>query len=254
MKLRVITLAILCFFIAACSKTEVDPYKAYRKYSYNQLYHQGMVDLGKGHYDVAAKDFDALNGIYPFGPRAAPAQLDLIYAYYMDSQNDQAIAAADRYIRLYPQDAHIDYAYYMRGRVQFITGMTWLQRWWGSDPAARSMDDKEQAFLAFSELVRFYPNSIYAPDAIVRMHYIRNELARQQLLIADYYWDRGAYLACANRAASIVQNYEGTPEVKPALILMVKSYRQLGLTTMANNSLQILQASYPNAKELKSLR
>ena len=254
MILRLIALTILCFFIAACSKTQVDPYKSYRQYSADHIYHQGMVNLGKGHYDVATKDFEALNGIYPFGEHAELAQLDLIYAYYMNSDQDAAIAAADRYIRLYPQNPHIDYAYYMRGRVQFTTGMTWLQRWWGSDPAARSLADKKEAFLAFSQLVRFYPNSIYAPDAIVRMHYIRNEIARQELLIAEYYWDRGAFVACANRAAGIVQNYEGTPEVVHALALMVRSYRKLGETTMANNTLLILKASYPNAKELRYLR
>lgn len=254
MKLRLIALTILCFFMAACSKMEADPYKSYRQYSSGQIYQKGLVSMGKGHYDVAAKDFEALNGIYPFGAFAEPAQLDLIYSYYMDSQKDAAIAAADRYIRLYPQNPHIDYAYYMRGTVQFTTGMTWLQRWWGSDPAARSMVDKQEAFLAFSQLVRFYPNSIYTPDAIVRMHYIRNELARQQLLIAAYYWERGAFLACANRASGIVQNYQGTPAVIPALALMVRSYRQLGLVTMANNTLRILEVSYPNAPELKRLR
>ncbi|PHQ81077.1 MAG: outer membrane protein assembly factor BamD [Coxiella sp. (in: Bacteria)] len=253
MKLRLILLSALCIFIAGCSKTNVDPYKSYRKYSSHQLYRIGINDLVKEHYGEAAKEFEALNGLYPFGPDAEPAQLDLIYAYYKDSQKPAAVAAADRYIRLYPQNKNIAYAYYMRGRVQFNMGLTWLQRLWGTDPAPRSLINKKQAFLAFSQLARFYPTSPYAQDAIVRMHYIRNEIARKELLISDYYWDRGAYVASANRASAIVQHYQGTSMVKPALVMMVKSYRKLNEMQMANNSLRILRASFPNAPELKSL-
>lgn len=253
MKLKILLLSVLCILFAGCSKTNVDPYKPYRKYTSRQIYNQGIHNLIKGHYDIASDNFEALNAIYPFGPFSEAGQLDLIYAYFKDGDQPETVAAVDRYIRLYPQSPHVSYAYYMRGVVQFTMGMTWLQRWWGSDPAERAMTNKQQAFLAFSQIARFYPHSPYASDAMVRMHYIRNMLAFKQLLTAKYYWDRGAYVASADRASSIVQHYEGTPSVIPALVMMVRSYRKLGLTRMANNSLRILSISYPGAAKAAKL-
>lgn len=247
MRLRLLAtiLSMMCLFFAGCSSTHVDPYKGYRQYTSRQIYNKGLHNLVKKRYSQASQDFEALNGLYPFGPYAEPGQLDLIYAYYKDDEKAAAVAASDRYIRLYPQNPHIAYAYYIRGLVQFNMGLTWLQRFWGTDPAPRSMVDKKQAFLAFSQLARVYPNSPYTADAIMRMRYIRNELARKDLLIAKYYWDRGAFVASADRASFIVQHYQGTPASVSALAMMVKSYEKLGLTNMADQTRQILQASYP---------
>lgn len=253
MRIRFLVIAFITILFAGCASTHVDPYKDYRKYSAKQLYHVALVNLAKERYDTAAKDFSALNGMYPFGAHAEHGQLDLIYAYYKNAQYEPAAAAADRFIRLYPQSKHVAYAYYMRGLVQFKMGLTWVQRWWGTDPAPRSLDDKKQAFLAFTQVARFYPKSPYARDAIMHMHYIRNEIARKELLISDYYWDRGAYVASADRASSVVQHYQGTSSVAPALAMMVKSYRKLGLSRMANNSLAILRLNFKGSPAYKSV-
>ncbi len=247
MKVRFIFTLLLSIFLIACSKTNVDPYKSYRKYTSRDIYNLGIKDLANKHYSTASQDFAALNGIYPFGPFSEVGQVDSIYAYYKNGNDADAVAACDRYVRLYPRGNYVYYTYYMQGLVQFKMGLTWLQRWWGTDPALRAMTDKQQSFLAFSQVVQFYPDSIYASDAMAHMHYIRNEIARKELLIAQYYWDRGAYVASANRASAIVQHYQGTPSVIPALALMVNAYRKLGLTTIANNTLAILQANYPDA-------
>lgn len=253
MKLRIVLLSIFCLLLAACGKSHVDPYKGFRHLSEKQVYNQGIKHLVKGRYDLAQNDFAALIGLYPFSRYAEPSQLDLIYSYYKTSETEDAITAADRYIRLYPQNPHIAYAYYMRGLLQFTEGLTWMQRTWGTDPAARNLSNKQLSFLAFSQLVRFYPHSHYVGNALVHMQYIRNTFARHQLLIAQYYWDRGAYIAAANRAAAVVQHYDGTPSVEPALALMVRSYRKLGQTRMANNTLLILQHNFPASRVTKRL-
>lgn len=237
--------------LTACSKGYVDPYKAYRQKTASQIYHHALHRLATGKYEKAAKDFEALNAVYPFGPYAEPGQLDLIYAYYKNDEAPSAVAAADRYIRLYPQNPHVAYAYYMSGVVQFYQGLNWIQHWWGTDPSTRALNYKEQAFMAFSQLARRYPHSPCVPDAIVRMHYIRNVLARQELLIADYYFQRGAYVAAANRASHVIQHYDGTPSVIPALSVMIRSYRALHVPQLAGKTLRIFRASYPQAPELK---
>jgi outer membrane protein assembly factor BamD len=85
------------------------------------------------------------------------------------------------------------------------------------------------------------------------MIYIRNLLAQQQLEIAQFYFERQAYIAAANRASYVVQHFQGAPQVIPALALMVKSYRALGLSEQANEALRVLHYNYPAAPELQGL-
>ena len=119
----------------------------------------------------------------------------------MDEQPDMALASVDRYIRLYPRGKNVDYALYMKGLIQYNEKLTWLQRKFKVDVASFDVSDNESAFGAFAELVRSYPNSVYAADALARMKYLRNVFARHEMIIARYYYDRHAYVAAVNRAS-----------------------------------------------------
>ena len=176
--------------------------------------------------------------------RRRQGQLDAIYAYYKNGNSAEAEAAAARYIRLYPRGPHVDYAYYMKGLIEFKSGSSILQRAFHQNPAPHDLSAKKEAFNDFAQIVNFYPNSPYAYDAAMRMAYIRNIIAEKSVLIANYYLSRKAYVAAANRAAYVVQHFEGSPEVKPALVTLIKAYEGLGLTEMAAKTERIYTASY----------
>lgn len=251
---KMVLLALLVILLSACSKTEVhDSYAAYSNQTASQLYHSSEKDLKKGHPDRAVKKLEALNVLYPFGAYAERGLINLIYAYYEDDQADEAMATADRYLSLYPRGRYADYAYYMKGVVAFKQGFSWLQRKAGVNRAPRDLSNMKTAYLSFQELVQTFPQSPYVPDAIARMRYIRNIFAEKEVGIAKFYYDRKAYVAAANRANDVVEHYDRSPWVIPALTIMVKSYRKLGLTDMANNTLKIFQASYPHSKALRKL-
>lgn len=244
----------LIFLAVSCSKPEQDPFKAYRKYSSTALFTSGEKALAKGNYDDAVKYLEALDGIYPFGPYAEQAQLDIIYAYHLNNDDASAAAAAERYIRLYPRGDHVDYAYYMRGMIGFSEGLSWIQRVSDTDPAPRDLSNLRQSYVAFASLVHYFPNSIYTPNAKLRMVYIRNLVARRELMVAEAYMQRDAYVAAANRADYVVKHFEGAPQVVPALAIMVKAYRKLGLTNLANQTYELLAANYPNSPEAQQLK
>lgn len=243
----------LITFLVGCASTSTDNFSAYKSMTSQQIFDNGEKALAQGKYAEAVKNFEALDALYPFGPNAEQGQLDVIYAYYKSGDPASALAAADRYIRLYPRGEHVDYAYYMKGLVNYQMGFTWLQRSLGSDPAPHDLTNKKQAFQAFNMLVTLFPDSRYTPDALQRMGYIRNLFARKNVIIARYYMKRKAYVAAANRASYVVQHFDRSPEVIPALVIMVKAYRALGLTKMVDSTLHIFAASYPNAPQLKSL-
>lgn len=249
--LLLIIITLISFTLTACKTTTIE--QQYKGKNEQQIFERAERNLAKGNYDTAAKDFEALDNLYPFGPYAQQAQLDIIYAYYKNSDIDSALAAADRYIRLYPRSSDIDYAYYMKGLIGMGTPEGWLDYWVKTGPADRDVSGLDQAFRDFATLVQRFPDSKYVPEARKRMAYIRNLLAAHNLRIAQYYYNRKAYVAAANRAGDVVKNYSGAPQVIPALAIMVESYRALNENDMANDALQVLVNNYPNSSEAKRL-
>jgi len=251
---KIALIFILVALVAGCSKKNQDPYKEYRHQTSTAIFNGGEKALADGNISDAIQYFEALDAIYPFGPYAQQGQLDIIYAYYQANDDASAIAAADRYIRLYPRGPNVDYAYYMRGIVGFTMGLSWLQKVVGSDPAPRDISTLQRSFSSFATVVHLFPHSRYTPDSLLRMAYIRNLMARREIEIASFYMKKSAYVAAANRASYVVQHFEGSPEVIKALAIMVKAYRSMGLYKMADSTYAILQASYPNSRELARLR
>ena len=243
------------FLLSACSSNALhDSYDSYRHQTAAQLYHASKKDLLHGHPNQAVQTLQALNTLYPFGAYAEPGLVNLIYAYYKNDDIAESLAVTDRYLRLYPSGKYAGYVYYMKGVLAFQQGFTWLQRKTNVDPATRDLTHFKHAYLALSQLVIMMPKSAYASDAVIRMTYIRNLFAQRDARIAEFYYKRRAYVAAINRANSVIVHYDGSPWVIPALAVMVKSYRHLGLTSLANNTLKIFEASYPSSPVLKKLK
>lgn len=246
-----IFITMISLFLVGCQTTTLE--QQYQNQNEKQIFDRAERNLAKGNYETASKDFEALDTLYPFGSYAQQAQLDIIYAYYRNNDTDSALAAADRYIRLYPRSSDVDYAYYMKGLINMGAPETWIDRWIRTSPADRDTTGLDQAFKDFATLIQRFPQSDYAVDAKKRMAYIRNLLAAHHLRIAQYYFNRKAYVAAANRANDIVKDYQGAPQVIPALAMMVESYRALGENDLANAALQLLRDNYPNSPEAKRL-
>lgn len=242
-----ILIFIITIVISGCAKDKstVDIYK---KYTAAQILKMGEKSLSKHNYSDAAKQFEAIDTLYPFSQEAERGDLDAIYANYKNDEVEAALAAVDRYIHLYPRSEYADYAYYMRGIINFDRGKTWLEKLYTKHIEEQDLDFIKQSFVDFNDLIKLFPESKYAKDAQIRMIYIRDLVAKSELDVAQFYYDRKAYVAAANRANDLVKHYEGSPLVKDALKLMVKSYRALGATEQANESIRILQLNYPGTK------
>jgi len=226
----------------------------FRGMSARVILEKGEMALARRQYKAAIKYFEALDTLYPFGRYTRQTQLNIIYAYYGKGDKAEAIAAADRYIKLYPRGPHTDYAYYMKGIASLSQQSTFVRRMFGIDPAQRQLKGLKTAFNAFGRLVRYFSYSHYAPDARRKMIYIRNLLAQHELEVADFYYRRRAYVGAANRAARVVRFYQGAPQVVSALGLMVKSYRAIGEYRLANDALRVLLTNYADSPEARALR
>ena len=210
------------------------------------LYRRAQAGLRTGNYTQGISRLERLEARFPFGRYAEQAQLELIYANHMSRDFDAANAAADRFIRLHPQHPNVDYAYYMKGMTAMARDRGNSSRFMRTTPAQRDVTNVRQAFADFGELLRKHPESEYAKDAQQRMIHLRNVLAESETGIASYYLGRGAYVAAANRARHVVENYSQTPSVPDALAVLVEANWKLELKDAANDALAVLALNFPN--------
>jgi len=222
-------------------------------WSPEQFYTEAKQALDGGNYQTAIEHFETLQARYPFGRYAQQAQLGLIYAYYKDGQPDVAIAAADRFISMHPRHPFVDYAYYLKGRVNFSRGVGMIERLLPNDPAKTDTSSALQSFNDFAELVQRFPDSKYAKDAQQRMLFLRNNLAAYEVNVADYYMRRKAYVAALNRAKYVLENYSRTPAVVDALAVMTRAYVEMDLNDLAEDTLRVLKLNYPDSPYIPPL-
>jgi outer membrane protein assembly factor BamD len=233
--------------LSGCGAT-TDPSQAYQGESPQQIYTYGKTALKDKSYSEAVKRFEALDVQYPYGTETENAQFYIIYAYYMKDEYALSASAAERFIRLYPTAEHVDYAYFMRGLSDFYKNLGILERVFTVDLATRDLTQIRKSYSDFSELVERFPNSTYAPASHQYMLFLRNLMASHEFQTAQFYYDRKAYLAAANRASDVVAHYQGAPAVKNALVLMVQSYHQLGMKKDEHDALLVLNYNYPDVK------
>lgn len=241
-------LLLLLALLGGCASTQ-DP----SSWSAQQFYDRAREAMENKDYQSAIKYYEDLEIHHPFSPFTQQSQLEVIYAYYRYDEPESAIAAADRYIKLYPRAEDVDYAYYLRGLVSFDRGMSGLDLWLGLEADKRQPQSARNAFRYFEELIQRFPESEYAADAKQRMVHLRNQLARYELNVADYYFRRGAFLAAAKRAKFVLETYPQTPAIPDALVIMIKAYRRLGVEDLADDAMRVMQLNYPDHEALHQL-
>ena len=128
----------------------------------------------------------------------------------------------------------------MKGIVNLNRNLGLVERFVPTDASQRDPASYTQAYKDFMDVIEKYPDTRYARDARQRAIYLHNSLAMHEIHIADYYMDRGAYLAAAKRAAGVIENYQRTPAAKRALEIMVEAYRKLDLPELAADAERVL--------------
>jgi len=237
---RRLAVAVLVSCLAACGgRKGVEQFAAP-----DPLYEKAEKELTLGNYDEAIKLYEQLEVAHPFSDPARQGRLDLIYAYYRAHKPEQAVDAADTFIRENPRDPNVDYAYYLKGLVYFEFDRNFLEKLFRVDLCERPPNEAYKAFSNFSQLVQRYPNSPYSADAHQRMVFLRNCFASYETNVAKYYVERGAWVAAANRAKYAVETYPATPSTRDALETMAFSYRKLGMDDLATDSERVLAETY----------
>jgi outer membrane protein assembly factor BamD len=240
---RVLAAAVLVT-LAACSSTpkEDDP-----KVSAEKLYADAKDDMSSGAWDTAIKTLERVEGRAAGTLLAQQASLDLAFAYWKTNEKAQALSTLDRFIKVNPSSPGLDYALYLRGLVNFNDNLGLFGFLAGQSLSERDQQASRDAYQSFKQLTDQFPESRYAEDARVRMDYIVNALAEYEVHVARYYLRRGALVAAVNRAQAAVQSYPQAPAGEEALHIMTQAYDRLGLTTLRDDAMRVLKASFPDS-------
>ncbi len=216
-------------------------------WSAQRIHAEARTAMNEGGFDRAIELLQKLEARYPYGRFAQQAQIEIAYAYYKTEERELALAAADRFIRLHPNHPNVDYAYYLKGLVNFNENLGLLGFISNQDLSERDPKGAQEAFETFNELITRFPESRYTPDAIQRMRYLVNSLAQHEVHVARYYLRRGAYVAAVNRSQEAIKNYPDAPAIEEALFIMRDSYDAMGLTELRDDTERIIKTNFPDS-------
>ena len=217
-------------------------------WSTDKLYAEAKDQMDNKSYEKAIGYYEKLEGRAAGTTLAQQAQLEKAFAQFKNAEPALAVSTLDRFIKLNPSSPALDYAFYLRGVVNFNDDLGFFSRYFNQDLSERDQKAAKQSFESFKEVVSRFPDSKYAPDAALRMRFIINTLAKSEVAVAKYYYKKGAYVAAINRAKSAISDYQDVPVIEEALIIMINSYNILGLDKLKEDTVRVLQQSYPNSE------
>jgi outer membrane protein assembly factor BamD len=223
-----------------------------RGWSAPKLYAEARDEMNGRNWQRAIKLYETLESRYPFGRYSQQAMLELAYSQWKDVEPVQALATIDRFLKLYPTHPSADYAWYLRGLINFNHDLGVLSSLSRQDVSERDPRSARESFDSFREVVTRFPDSRYAPDAAARMKFVVNMLASNEVHVARFYLRKGAYVAAANRAQTALTTYPQAPANEEGLLIMVKAYDAMGLVDLRNDAERVMRANFPNSKYLAS--
>jgi outer membrane protein assembly factor BamD len=242
-------IVVLALVFAGCA-SNIDDETA--GWSAQRLYGEAKDAMSSQDWQRAIKYLEKLEARYPYGRFAQQAQLEVAYAHWKDGERAAAVAAVERFIKMYPNHANADYAWYLKGLVNFNDQYGLMYQLTTPDMSDRDPKSTRESFVAFREVVTRFPDSRYAPDAAARMRYLVNALASHEVHVARYYMKRGAYLAAANRAQYAIQHYAQAPALEEAVFVLVLAYDRLGMNDLRDAADRVMRTNFPDSKYLKT--
>jgi outer membrane protein assembly factor BamD len=226
--------ALVLFALAACGEKEEE----YVEKPVEELYNNAVNAMSGGQYRRAARLFDEVERQHPYSVWATRAQLQAAYAHYQTNKYDDAIVALDRFIQLNPSHRDVAYAYYLKALCYYEQIVD----------VARDARMTELSLAALQEVVRRFPDSVFARDARVKIDLTYDHLAGKEMEVGRFYLNRQQWLAAVNRFRTVVDKYQTTSHVPEALHRLTEAYMALGLVDEARRSTAVLGHKYPGSE------
>ena len=228
----IIKLLLITFLIISCSsnnnseiveKNDIEMYK-------NAL----SLSLS-GKHDKAAIEFDTLNLDYPYSKLSTKAEIMTAYSLYQNNEIKKTIIKLQSFLEMNPSSELSEYAQYLLGMCYYIQ----------ISNQERDPNLSKKSMNYFKILVSKYPNSKYAKDAKLKIKYINNSLASNELSIGVFYLKKNSPLAAIKRFKFIIKNYENTNVIPETLYRLCEALLMISLEEEARQSKALLVYNFP---------
>jgi outer membrane protein assembly factor BamD len=202
------------------------------------LYDSGERLLLLDKYEQAREQFALLAERHPESDLAPVSRFLVGETSFRAKDFEKAVPEFETFVTLYPGHQIADLGQYRLAR-SYFDQMPTLER-----------DQKitAQALAEFRKLIRLYPESRYAPDAIVKIEACRLRLAQKELWIAAFYVRQGKYESALPRFDTVIKDYGRTQAAPEALYQKADALVRLGRGDEAATLLKRLVDEFPSSE------
>ena len=206
-----------------------------------EAYNEGLKALEEGDVLFAAKNFNAVENLYPQSIWAPRSVLMAAYSYYTQDYYGDAISELKRFIRNYPVNENLDYAYFLLGTCYYELIVD----------EKKDLSSLLNSKKYFDIVIKKYPNTDFALDAKFKLDLISNILASKEIYIGKYYMSKKKWIPAINRFKNVVNNYEKTEYVEEAIHRLVEVNYIIGLENEAKKYATLLGYNYQSSEWYK---
>ena len=206
-----------------------------------EAYKTALEALDKGDVIFAAKKFNEAELLYPQSDWAPKSSLMASYAYWSQGYYNDSILELKRFIKLYPKDKNLDYAYYLLA-INYYDSII---------DEKKDLKPLEESKKFFTFILKNYPDSDYASDGKYKLELIEDILAAKEMYIARHYLKKEKWIAAINRLKFVLEKYETTMYVEEALHRLVEIHYKIGLEEEAKKYAKTLGYNYQSSEWYK---
>jgi outer membrane protein assembly factor BamD len=200
----------------------------------SDLYAQGERELNRSRYEDARVAFKKIVERHPQSNYAPKARFLIGEAYFREGEFEKGIKEFETFLAFYPKHQIADL-------VQFRLAMSYYDQ---MKPVEQDQGITQKALDAFKKLVREYPESRYAADALAKIDICRGRLAQKELWVASYYINQGNPAAARQRLENVVKDYSRTLVIPEALYRLGEVYAGEGRAREAQDTFRRVVTEY----------
>jgi outer membrane protein assembly factor BamD len=176
----------------------------------DELYQLGETELDKKRYAEAREYFRKVVERHPNSSYAPRARFLIGESYYREPDFDKAAKEFEAFLAFYPRHQIADL-------VQFRLAMSYYDQ---MKPIEQEQAFAQKAMEQFKKLVKEYPESRYATDALAKIEVCRGRLAQKEVWVAAYYMNQGNPGGARQRLEKVIKEYPRSPVIPEALSLL----------------------------------
>ena len=201
----------------------------------DELYALGEKELERRGYEEARQHFRRLVERHPNSAFAPRARFLMGEVYYREAEFDKAVTEFETFMSFYPRHEIADLAQYRLAMAHYDQ----------VKPIEQDQTVAGRALEQFRKLVKEYPESRYATDALAKIDICRGRLAQKEVWVANYYYTQGNPGAARQRLELVLREYPRTLVVPEALWLLAEVNLREGKRPEARELLSRLEREFP---------